>query len=276
VTADHETGGLAIAENATKETLHESYSWSTDWHTATDVYCKVYGVDVDFARYSSLGTADSMKNTDIFEMSKAFMYGRQEVEVKTAKKTIPYGKVTFDKEEYFYGETVVITTKPNENYELTSLKVNNVEMIDLVKDNTLEYVISEKVVSVDVKFTKIEIPTYDVTYEDLGGKGSYELKQTSVKAGEKLTVTINPSEGFVPDKVTFNGEEMTKVSANTYEIVVQASGTVRVTFAEVKTDDSTGTPTTPDGAGCGGSLGFGVGGLMALAGLSLALAKRKE
>jgi hypothetical protein len=110
----------------------------------------------------------------------------------------------------------------------------------------------------------------------LGGKGSYELKQTSVKAGEKLTVTINPSEGFVPDKVTFNGEEMTKVSTNTYEIVVQASGTVRVTCAEVKTDDSTGTPTTPGGAGCGGSLGFGVGGLMALAGLSLALAKRQE
>jgi hypothetical protein len=184
VTADHETGGLAIAENATKETLNESYYWSTDWHTATDVYCKVYGVDVDFARYSSLGIADSLKNTDIFEMSKAFLYGRQEVEVKTAKKTIPYGKVAFDKEQYFFGEKVVITTKPNDNYELTSLKVNGVEMISSVDNNTLEYTIAEKLVSVDAKFTKIQTPALEITYDELGGKGSYELKQTSVKAGE--------------------------------------------------------------------------------------------
>jgi hypothetical protein len=172
-------------------------------------------------------------------------------------------------------DTHLITLR-DDLLNLRMLCVNNVEMIDLVKDNTLEYVISEKVVSVDVKFTKIEIPTYDVTYEDLGGKGSYELKQTSVKAGEKLTVTINPSEGFVPDKVTFNGEEMTKVSTNTYEIVVQASGTVRVTFATVEPENPTGSPTSSNNAGCSGSLGLGMGGLTVLMGLSLAHLKRKK
>lgn len=276
VTADHETGGLAIAENATKETLNESYSWSTDWHTATNVYCKVYGVDVDFARYSSLGSADSMKNTDIFEMSKAFLYGRQEVEVKTAKKTIPYGKVSFDKEQYFFGEKVIITTKPNDNYELTSLKVNNEEMISSVVDNVLEYTIDEKIVSVDAKFTKIPVVTFDITYDDLGDKGSYELKQTSIKAGEKLTVKINPAEGYVIDKVTFNGEEMAKLSANMYEIVVQASGVVSVTFIEVETENSAGTATSSNVSGCSGSLGVGISGFIVLAGLSIALMKRKS
>ena len=274
VTADHETGGLAIAENATKETLNESYSWSTDWHTATNVYCKVYGVDVDFARYSSLGSADSMKNTDIFGMSKAFLYGRQEVEVKTAKKTIPYGKVSFDKDQYFFGEKVIITTKPNENYELTSLKVNNVEMISSVVENVLEYIIGEKVVSVDAKFTKIPINMCDITYEDLGGKGAYELKQTSVKLGEKLTVKINVAEGYLLEDVTFNGEKMEKVSENIYEILVQTSGTVKATFKEIEktSEESKGSGSS----GCGSSIGVGAAGLISLIGISAILVKRKN
>lgn len=121
VTADHETGGLSIADGATKDNLNESYSWSSDWHTAANVYCKVYGVDVDFARYSTFHSADSLKNTDIFEMSKAFILGRQEVEVKPASKTIFYGKLAFDKENYFFGERAIITATPNDNYELSVL-----------------------------------------------------------------------------------------------------------------------------------------------------------
>jgi hypothetical protein len=213
-----------------------------------------------------------MKNTDIFEMSKAFLYGRQEVEVKTAKKTIPYGKVSFDKAQYFFGEKVVITTKPNDNYELTSLKINNVEMISSVENNILEYVIAEKIVSVDAKFTKIQAPMCDITYEDLGGKGSYELKQTSVKAGDKLTVKINPAEGYLLEGVTFNGEEMTKVTNNTYEILVQSSGTVTATFTEMENSAEE----SSEKSGCGSSLGVGVGGGISLVGFSAVLLKRKK
>ncbi len=274
VTADHETGGLAIAENATKETLNESYSWSTGGHTATDVYCKVYGVDVDFVRYSSLGLAESVKNTDIFEMSKAFLLGKQEVEVKTAKKTIPYGKVSFDKEQYFFGEKVIITAKPNDDYELTSLKVNNVEMISSVVDNVLEYTIDEKNVSVDAKFTKIPISMCDIAYEDLNGKGAYELKQTSVKPGEQLTVKINVAEGYLLEDVTFNGEKMEKIAENTYEIHVQTSGTVQATFTEIKKPAEESN--LPSESGCSASLGVSVGGLIALLGISALLLKRKN
>lgn len=274
VTADHETGGLLLDENATKETLNQSYEWTSDWHTATDVYCKVYGVDVDFARYSSLGTAEKMKNTDIFEMSRAFLLGRQEVEVKTAKKTIAYGKISFDKEQYFFGEKVIITAKPNDNYQLTSLKVNNKEMMSSVVNNALEYTIDEKVVSVDAKFTKIPASTLEITYEDLGDKGTYELKQTTVKSGEKLTVKLNPAEGYVPDVVTFNGEAMEKTAENTYEILVREAGTVKVTFKE--TEKPMQEPNSSDESGCNGSLGVGISSLVTLAGLSIALVKRKN
>ena len=91
-----------------------------------------------------------------------------------------------------------------------------------------------------------------------------------------MTVKINPAEGYVPEKVIFNGAEMTKISANTYEIVVQASGRVSVTFATVEPDNPTGTPTSSNNAGCSGSLGLGVGGGISLVCFSAVLLKRKK
>ena len=77
VTADHETGGLQLADGITtdiiraiyddksvKESLY--YSWTTTGHTPTDVYCFVNGADINFEEYSSFNDKYRIKNTDIF------------------------------------------------------------------------------------------------------------------------------------------------------------------------------------------------------------------
>ena len=72
VTADHETGGLTLARGATHETLFDKYMWTTTAHTAADVYCKINGANIDFSQYS-FGSADRIKNTDIFEIMKSLI-----------------------------------------------------------------------------------------------------------------------------------------------------------------------------------------------------------
>ena len=274
VTADHETGGLQIENDATKAMFdnREGYSWSSTDHTATNVYCKAYGVPVDFARFSSFNTSDYLKNTDIFEMAQTFVLGKQDVEVKVARTTIPYGKILFDKTAYSFGETVVITAKPNEGYELTSLKVNDVEMISSVQNNVMEYIINAKLVSVDAKFKKEATTTYAITYADLGGKGTYGvLKPASVVAGDKLVVSIVATEGYEIEKVTFAGEEMQKTSNGDYEISVTKAGTVEVVFKTVET-----APTTSESSGCGSVVSAGFGASMVALGALALLFKRKR
>lgn len=246
VTADHETGGLLLGAGATKDNLMSSYQWTSNGsHTSTDVYCKVYGVDVDFARYSSFGTSDRVKNIDIFKMAQSFLLGRQKVEVEDMSSITLYGKIEFDKTEYFYGEKLIIQATPKTNCELTSLKINGVEMISLVENNRLEYEINAAQVQVLPTFKKVKTPP-EITYEDLGDQGTYELSPNSVNFGEKLIVKINPSAGYEIEQVYFGGVEMTKTADNTYEITPETSGMVRVIFKTVENVDGT---TNEDG-GC--------------------------
>lgn len=82
VTADHETGGLQLSDEATSENLFDLsssdggmyytplyYAWTTTSHTATDVYFYVNGADVDFASYS-LGDKMTIQNIDTFQIIK--------------------------------------------------------------------------------------------------------------------------------------------------------------------------------------------------------------
>ncbi|MBO5736636.1 MAG: alkaline phosphatase [Clostridia bacterium] len=80
VTADHETGGLQLAGDLTHEQVVEMYGlrlgeglyWTTTGHSATDVNCYINGANIDFASYS-FGTAERIKNTDVFEIMKSLM-----------------------------------------------------------------------------------------------------------------------------------------------------------------------------------------------------------
>ena len=78
VTADHETGGLQLAEGITKKNMFYGtsfanggyYQWSSGGHTSDDVYCFINGANIDFSQYS-FGSQDRIKNTDIFYIMKS-------------------------------------------------------------------------------------------------------------------------------------------------------------------------------------------------------------
>ncbi len=88
VTADHETGGLEVYDETTHDNIlkiyetnrswygqEEYFEWNTTGHTSTDVYLYINGADVDFAKYS-FGYKDRVKNTDVFQIMKDLMEGK--------------------------------------------------------------------------------------------------------------------------------------------------------------------------------------------------------
>ncbi len=80
VTADHETGGLALADGINKENMFKAsgfnrggyYQWMTKGHTAEDVFCFINGADISFENYS-FGDKNRITNTDIFKIMKSLM-----------------------------------------------------------------------------------------------------------------------------------------------------------------------------------------------------------
>lgn len=155
VTADHETGGLQLAEDITKENMYSKHSWSTTSHTATNVYCNVYAPSVDFLRYSSEGKATEMKNVDVFTMMKTFVVGYQTVGINVTQNKLLGGEITLDKTEFFYGDTVEITVSAGTNYRLDSFTINGKECISgFDGDGVLSYVIDAR--EVEMKATFVE------------------------------------------------------------------------------------------------------------------------
>ena len=155
VTADHETGGLQLAEDITKENMYSKHSWSTTSHTATNVYCNVYAQNLDFLRYSSEGKATEIKNVDVFNMMKAFVVGYQTVGITVTQNKIFGGEITIDKMEFFYGDTVKINVSTGENYLLDSFTINGKERVnDFNGDGTLSYVIDAREVAIKATFVE--------------------------------------------------------------------------------------------------------------------------
>ena len=155
VTADHETGGLTLADDITKENMASKHSWSTHGHTATNVYCNVYAEDIDFLRFSSEDTVAELKNADIFTIMKTFVQGYQQASLTVKQNSALGGEVTVDKKAFCFGEKIKINVKTNKNYRLTSFKINDKECVnELDKNGALEYVVDASKVVIKVLFVK--------------------------------------------------------------------------------------------------------------------------
>ena len=77
ITADHETGGLAVSGNSDAlanryeaPTGDFSYAFSTTGHTDQHVKLFIYGYEAKFRKYESYASEYMIKNTDVFQLMK--------------------------------------------------------------------------------------------------------------------------------------------------------------------------------------------------------------
>lgn len=104
-------------------------------------------------------------------------------------------------------------------------------------DNDIEITVKE------VKGVVQTAETFTVT-ATAGEHGSVSATKTGeVKSGAEVIFTVSPDEGYMVDKATVNGEEVTLTEDNKYTLTVAGDAIFNVTFKEIPADYLTVTAT---------------------------------
>ena len=138
------------------------------------------------------------------------------------------------------GTELVVDLKPNKNYKVSSVKVNETEMVENVENNKLVLNVSEtKKFVITVEFGKKTALNIKVESDTYKGK----VQKDAIYEGDKIMITVTPNAGYKVKSVTFNDVALTlNEETGMYESEpVTTGGTIKVDYEEVnKEQESTG------------------------------------
>lgn len=141
---------------------------------------------------------------------------------------VEHAHVEADKTQAEVGETITFTVTTDEDYHVSSFKVNGNDVT--LKDNKATAKMVENGLTVTIA---VEANTHDVTIHS-SENGKVVADKTTAIVGDKVTFTITPNDDFELDIFKVNGEAK-EVTNNTYEAAMVKEGlTVDATFKAIK------------------------------------------
>lgn len=149
----------------------------------------------------------------------------------TVDDGITNGTVTTDVQEAAFGDTVTITVTPDEGYELESLTVLDAENNEITVENN-RFTMPASAVTVTATFKPI---SYTVTAA-ASENGAVTANKAAAIAGETVTVTVTPDEGYELESLSATDAEnsvveLTAEENGIYTFTMPASNvTVTATF----------------------------------------------
>ena len=124
-------------------------------------------------------------------------------------------------------QTVTLNVSPEEGYKLKTLTVDEHNVTNDVENKQYTFTMPPKDVSVNATFEKIQEKTYSVTYNVQNNVTVTAEPKDNIKAGDTVTLTLNPDDGYVFKKLEVNstaGAVATKkVNDTTYTFTMPAS-----------------------------------------------------
>lgn len=159
----------------------------------------------------------------------------QVVSSEEAKKTyqvtitqVEHAHVEADKTQAEVNETITFTITTDEDYHVSSFKVNGNDVT--ITGNKATATMVENGLTVTIA---VEANTHDVTIHS-SENGTVVADKTTAIVGDKVTFTITPNDDFELDTFKVNGEAK-EVTNNTYEATMVKEGlTVDATFKAIK------------------------------------------
>lgn len=141
---------------------------------------------------------------------------------------VEHAHVEADKTQAEVGETITFTVTTDEDYHVSSFKVNGNDVT--LKDNKATAKMVENGLTVTIA---VEANTHDVTIHS-SENGTVVADKTTAIVGDKVTFTITPNDDFELDTFKVNGEAK-EVTNNTFEATMVKEGlTVDATFKAIK------------------------------------------
>lgn len=167
------------------------------------------------------------------------------------------------------------TVTPNLHYYFKSLSINGTDVTDSVSDGKYTFVVNDsKNVQVTAEFAEKDKLT--ITYEDCGEGGGILYTPSWKYQDDVLSLRVIVNDGYVLEKVTFDGVEMQFNSeTKCYEVAVTKTGKVCVSIK--KEDNGTIDDDKNDAkTGCTATVGVGSFGMIALVGAVGLLFRKKH
>lgn len=129
-------------------------------------------------------------------------------------------------------EKVSLTITPAEGYQLETLSVKaGEETIEVAEDNT--FVMPAAAVTISATFAELPATQYAITISDGIENGTVEADVAKAKAGETVTLTITPAEGYELDELSVKaGEEDVEVAEGYTFLMPAAAVAISATFKE--------------------------------------------
>ena len=141
---------------------------------------------------------------------------------------VEHAHVETDKTQAEVGETITFTITIDEDYHVSSFKVNGSDVT--ITGNKATATMVENGLTVTIA---VEANTHDVTIHS-SENGTIIADKTTAIVGDKVTFTITPNDDFELDTFKVNGEAK-EVTNNTYEATMVKEGlTVDATFKAIK------------------------------------------
>lgn len=141
---------------------------------------------------------------------------------------VEHAHVEADKTQAEVNETITFTITTDEDYHVSSFKVNGNDVA--ITGNKATATMVENGLTVTIA---VEANTHDVTIHS-SENGTVVADKTTAIVGDKVTFTITPNDDFELDTFKVNGEAK-EVTNNTYEATMVKEGlTVDATFKAIK------------------------------------------
>lgn len=141
---------------------------------------------------------------------------------------VEHAHVEADKTQAEVNETITFTITTDEDYHVSSFKVNGNDVT--ITGNKATATMVENGLTVTIA---VEANTHDVTIHS-SENGTVVADKTTAIVGDKVTFTITPNDDFELDTFKVNGEAK-EVTNNTYEATMVKEGlTVDATFKAIK------------------------------------------
>ena len=131
-------------------------------------------------------------------------------------------------------ETIIVNAVANKDYELKSITYRDTDRNEhTVTGNSFTMPASD--VTVSATFEKKEDPKPDYSVKvNPAENGQVTATPSSAKAGDPVTITVSPKDGFEIQGVTMNGEELKAGADGKYSFRMPAGGaTVSATFKKI-------------------------------------------
>lgn len=196
-------------------------------------------VVVKDASGTAISVTDNKFTMPASDVTVTATFKAQAAKYKVTVNSAKNGKVTASTASCKEGTEVVLTVAPAAGYELDKLTVLNTTTNTCVTVSGGKFTMPAGNVNVVATFKAAEGKTYDVTVNEMAN-GAVAANTTAAKAGDTITLTINPADGYGLDELSVKNSSTNAViavsgSGNTRTFTMPASDvTIAASFKIVK------------------------------------------